>query len=92
MEHSLVPSAHSDCVHLMQRQLSYVIQLNEIWISQHVILVLDVVLLRRPKSSTDWRSVTKGDWLTELSSCFCILIELCHFYNLNLYTKQVLKS
>lgn len=39
MEHALVACAHSFGVYLMQGQLGYVVQLDEVGVTQHVILV-----------------------------------------------------
>lgn len=91
MQHTLVTGTHSDRVDLVQRQFGDVIQLNKIGISQHILFVLDVVLLWRVEGGPNGWSVAKGDWFSELSTGFGVLIELCHFYNLNLYTNDVLK-
>lgn len=87
MQHALVPSADSDGVDLMEGQFSDVIEFNKIGISEHIFFVLDVIPFRGVEGSTDGRSIAERDWFSELSTGFGVLIELCHFYNLNLYTK-----
>ena len=87
MQHAFVPSADSDGVDLMERQFSDVIEFDKVGISEHILFVLDVIPFRGVEGSTDGRSIAERDWFSELSTGFGVLIELCHFYNLNLYTK-----
>ncbi len=91
MKHAFVTGTDPDRVDLVQRQFGDVIQLNKIGISQHILLVLNAVLLRRIESGPDWWSVAERDWFSKLSTVLGVLIELCHFYNLNLYANDVLK-
>ena len=87
MQHALITGADSDGVHLMEGQFSDVIEFDKIGISEHILFVLDVILFRGPEGSADGRSITERDWFSEISTGFGVLKELCHFYNLNLYTK-----
>jgi len=91
VEHALVPGTDSDSVDLVKGQFCDVIELDEIGISEDVLLVLDVIFLGGIEGGADWWSVPERNRFAELSTGLCVLIELCHFYNLNLYTKICFK-
>lgn len=91
MEHALIACTDSDGVDLVEGKFCDVIEFDEIGVSKYIFLVFDVIFLGGVECGADGRSVSKGNRFSELSTGFSVLIELCHFYNLNLYTKTSFK-
>jgi hypothetical protein len=78
VEHSLFSSAHPHCVHLVDRKVGDVVQLNKVRISLNVVLILEVVLGSRVEGSADGTGVCESWRPAELSASTGVLVKLRH--------------
>lgn len=78
MEHTFVASAHSLSVDFVKGQLGDVAQLDEVWVAQNVILLLECILGSGVECCSDGIGVCECGRSPELSSCLRVLIELGH--------------
>ena len=80
VEHSLLASAHASGVDLVHRKVGDVVELDEVGVPQHVVLVLEVVLGSRVEGSPDRRSVLELGRASELPPRPGVLVKLCHIF------------
>jgi len=80
VKHALFASADSGGVNLMNGKVSDVVKLNEVGVSQHVVLVLEVVLGSRVEGGSDRRSVCKLWRPSELAASTGVLVKFSHIF------------
>lgn len=78
MIHTLVASADTFCIDLVNGKVSDVVQFNKVRIAQDIILILETVLGSGIESSTDWTGVSESWRTTEFPTSASVLVELSH--------------
>lgn len=76
--HSFLAGADSSGVDLVHRHVRDIVQLNEVGVPQHVVLVLEVVFGCGVEGSSDWGGVSELRGPSEFPPGSGVLVELSH--------------